>query len=57
MNHCIECGRKVNRGRTGGPSERERCLVCEQRRVFDGWRYETQAMKIRRQAKEQSHDQ
>ncbi len=55
MNHCIECGHKVSRG-GGNRYGDERCMVCETRRVFDGWRFETAQMKIRRQAKEHRHD-
>ena len=54
MNHCLDCGRKVSRGRTGGNGDAARCLVCETRRLFDRWRFLTPTMKLRRMARQEN---
>lgn len=37
---CVDCGQSVSRGRTGTQAVGcQRCLVCETRRVFRGWRF------------------
>jgi hypothetical protein len=33
------CGRLVNAGRTGTSHGHTRCLICETRDLFKGWRY------------------
>ncbi len=55
MNHCVDCGARVSRGGGNRYGNVIRCLVCETRRLFDGWRYETTTMKLRRLARQ--HDE
>lgn len=57
MNHCIECGRKVNAGQTALCNhDNVRCLICRTAQTMRGWRFETAAMKIRRIARQTSQD-
>lgn len=36
---CVGCGRPVTTGRTDGPKNNIRCLICETARLFQGWRF------------------
>jgi hypothetical protein len=52
MNHCIECGKPVTRGRTTGDGDVTRCLVCENARVMRTWKYKSATMRLRERVKE-----
>jgi hypothetical protein len=57
MNHCVDCGRRINAGLTCHRSdENVHCLICIQARVLRTWRYVSPAMKRwrRKQGKAQS---
>jgi RNA polymerase-binding transcription factor DksA len=52
MNHCIDCGKRISRGRCASRPDAYRCLVCKVKRDMRGWRFESAAMKRRREAKD-----
>ena len=55
MNHCLDCEKPVNRGRTHTNTDAVRCLVCKTKKLFEGWRFETPVMKLRRKEKPNDH--
>lgn len=52
MNHCVDCGRRVSRGRTHTTNTTVRCLVCQTARDMQGWRYQSPTMKLRQRIAE-----
>lgn len=53
MNHCIECGKPVARGRTHHTDEHAvTCLVCINARVMRTWHYTRAVARLRARARE-----
>ena len=51
MNHCIDCGKRVSRGRSpirsGGISGHTRCLVCQMEHTMRHWKYQSRQAQLR----------
>lgn len=52
MNHCVDCGEKVSRGRTSTKTDAIRCAICEAARRLATFRYLSPAAKRYRAAAE-----
>jgi hypothetical protein len=53
MNHCIECGRKVSRGRTNHTDqEATHCLVCDNKRAMRTLHYKSTVARLRARVRE-----
>ena len=48
MNHCVECGARVERGHTRHPDTKMvRCLVCIVKRDMQTFQYKSRASQLR----------
>ncbi len=53
VNHCVDCGAVVSRGRWHTTGENTvRCLICQVKADLRGWRFESAVMKLRKKAQE-----
>lgn len=57
MNHCIDCGHRISRGRRWGTAnETTRCLLCQTAQVMTTFRYVSPYMQRYYAKKEGKHE-